>query len=91
MQEAQDRKKMEKDRARRQELEDERKKHREMKQMFDDTINNMESANRQVSTKELEIKATRAVDEIFGKDSAVSLEELRSENAKQKSVIAELK
>ena len=46
---------------------------------------------RQVSTKELEIKATRAVDEIFGKDSAVSLEELRSENAKQKSVIAELK
>lgn len=54
-----------------------------MKQMFDETINNMESANRQVSTKEIEMKATKAVDEILGKDSAgISLEELRSENEK---------
>ena len=51
----------------RHQLEVERKKHRDMKQMFDETINNIETQNRHVSSETIEMQATKAVEEILTK------------------------
>ena len=54
-----------------------------MKQMFDDTINNMENQNRHVSSEAIEMQATKAVDEILNK-GALSQSALQDELEKKK-------
>ena len=61
-----------------------------MKQMFDDTINNMENQNRHVSSEAIEMQATKAVDEILNK-GAVSQSALHDELEKKKQLIDEMK
>ena len=71
-------------------LETERKKHREMKQIFDETMQNIEAQNRHVPEEAIEIQASKAVDEILT-HGAVTKSALEEELEKQKQVIAEMK
>ncbi len=75
----------------RSQLEDERKKHRDMKQMFDETMQNMELQNRDYGKEgRLTQTASEAVDEIFNK-GALSQVAMADELEKQKNLVAEMK
>ena len=62
----------------RRQLDDERKKNRDMKQIFDETMQNMEAQSRQVPTQAIEMQATKAVDEIISM-GAVTQTELKEQ------------
>ena len=52
----------------RKQLEDERKRHREMKEIFDETMQNIEEQNRySIPAQALEMQTNRAIDEIISK------------------------
>lgn len=74
----------------RQSLENERKKHREIKQIFDETMQNIEAQNRHVPTKAIEMQASKAVDEILT-HGAVCKSALEEELEKQRQLIEEMK
>ena len=53
----------------RQQLGEERRKHEDMKRMFENTIENMEQQNRSIPVAEIQLQATKAVDEIINRGS----------------------